>query len=330
MKLKESDFNGILKNNLAGIPAVLIYGPDNGKIGDFIDKIIEKLGIQSDNLVSVDGASLRDKFDSIYSDACSASMFGGDKLVLVHNPDGRDLPLLQNLCGSAVAPVLIADGELEAKNTLRKFFEDHEKFAALPLYADDEQSLGVLIRKTLSDLGITKIDPDAMGYMFQHLGRDRQIARGFLKKIALYVDDKKTVSLDDVEKCLPDTGAANMDEFKFALTAGNITQTLRAMDRLFAENLDTTFMARVLGGHFKDLLNCVAGGQMPRIFWKYQNSFDAARKIWPESDLSAVLIKLNKLESDMRGRIEPEILFRDFSLKLAARAYKLAMTRKKK
>lgn len=329
MKIRESDFAGIVKGGLIGIPAMLIYGPDNGKIGDFVDKIIERLDIQPDNLVSVDGTLMRDKFDSIFSDACSASMFGGNKMVLLHNPDGRDMPMIQSLCESASAPVIITDGELDTKSALRKFFEDHDKCACLPLYADDEQSLGALIRKTLSEFGITEIESDAMSYMFQHLGRDRAVARGFLQKMALYIGDRKKVSLDDAEKCLPDTGAANMDEFKFNLTAGNVTQTLRAMDRLFAENINGAALIRMIGNHFKDLLNCVAGGQMPRVFWKYGGLFDTARKIWPESDLTAALVRINKLESDMRGNANPEMLFRDFALKLAARAYKLAATKRK-
>lgn len=331
MKLKETEFSGILKNSLAEIPALLIYGPDNGKIGDYVDKIIEKLDIQTDNLVSADGSAFRDNFDAIYSNACSASMFGGNKLVLIHNPDGRDLTLVKQLCESKAlsAPIVITDGELDSKNGMRTYFEDSEKCAVMPLYADDEQTLGTLVRKTLGDFGITKIDADALSYMFQHLGKDRAVARSFLQKIALYVDDKKTVTLIDVEKCLPDTGAANMDDFKYNLTAGNITQTLRALDRLFSEQVNTAQMTRILGNHFKDLLNCVVGGQMPRVFWKYNGLFDIARRIWTEKDLSAILIKINKLESDTRGGGDSELLFRDFALKLATKSYKLAISKRK-
>ncbi|MDR1071346.1 MAG: hypothetical protein LBL21_01745, partial [Rickettsiales bacterium] len=191
MKLKETDFSSILKNNLAGVPAILIYGPDNGKVGDFVDKIIDRLEVPADNIVSADGAGFRERYDAIYADACSASMFGGNKLLLIQDPDGRDFSLLENLCESPAlsAPVIITGGELDSKGALRKYFEEHEKCAALPLYADTEQSLVALIRAELAKFGIKRIDGDAMSYMCQHLGKDRGIARGFLRKIALYVDD---------------------------------------------------------------------------------------------------------------------------------------------
>ena len=326
MKIKETDFSGLLKNNFCGTPAILIYGPDQGKIRDFVDKIVTKLDIQSDNLLDADGMDFKDKFDMLFSDACSASMFGGDKLIVIRNPDGRDSSLVSKICECSSYPVVITCEELDSKSGLRKTFEEHERFACLPIYADDEQSLGALIRGELNKFGIEKIDNDAMSYMFQHLGKDRAIARSFLQKIALYVYDKKSISLDDVEKCLPDTGAANMDDFKYNLTAGYLTQTLRAMDRLFAENINTTMLTRVLNNHFKDLLGCVSGGQLPRVFWKYNSMFDTARRIWSEQELVAILKRLNKLELDLRSPADDEIMFRDFALKLATRAYKLSST----
>jgi DNA polymerase-3 subunit delta len=331
MKLKEQDFPDLLKKNFADTPAVLIYGPDGGKNNEFADKIIERLEIRSDNLITAGREDLRNRFDEICAEAMSVSMFGGAKLVLITDPDGRDADLVRQLCSSSPSLVVVA-GEFDSKSAIRKWFEDSEKCIALPLYADDDQSLGTLVRGELNKLGIAKIDPDAMSYMLRHMGKDRAVARGFLKKIALYVDDKKTVSLDDAEKCLPDTGAANMDEFKYNLTAGNITATLRATDRLFAENVNPAQMVRTLGNHFKALLACAVGGIMPYppVFWKYAGLFDAARRIWTESELSNALTRLNKLESDTRSGLDPAIIFRDFSLKLATRAYKLADARRRK
>ncbi|MDR1027692.1 MAG: hypothetical protein LBL46_04730 [Rickettsiales bacterium] len=331
MKLDERYFDTTLKAGLAGVPGILIYGPDNGKNGEFADKIIKRLEIEPDNLISTDGAGFKDNFDSIFSDACSAAMFGGNKLVLLRDPDGRDTALVQRLCASAMAPVVIVAGELESSSGLRKFFENDEKCAALPLYADKDESVAQLIRKTLADNGITRIDGDAMQYMTGHLGRDRSIARGFLEKLAIFVDDKKSVALDDAEKCLPDTGSASsMDEFKYNLIAGHLTAALRALDRLFAENAAPAQLVRALGSQFKDLLNCVVGGQMPRVFWKYEGLFNAARRFWTEAELTRAIVGINKLETDLHGGVaaDAELLFRDFAMKLAARSYKLSITKK--
>ena len=53
-------------------------------------------------------------------------------------------------------------------------------------------------------------------------------------------------------------------------------------------------------------------------------------KIWPEEEIVNVLSKLNDLEKMCRTKgMQPEILIRDFSLKLAVRAAKLALKRRK-
>jgi hypothetical protein len=52
-------------------------------------------------------------------------------------------------------------------------------------------------------------------------------------------------------------------------------------------------------------------------------------KIWPESEISNVLIRLNELERQLRTTGMPmEILLRDFALKLSLRAAKLSIKRR--
>jgi DNA polymerase III delta subunit len=132
-----------------------------------------------------------------------------------------------------------------------------------------------------------------------------------------------------VEKCLPDTGASDLDDFMYSLTAGHIQQTMTALDRLLYDNKEPNMLIRVLDGHFKKLQNAVVNGQVPKLFWKVEDEFKLAIKIWPDSEITAVLMRLNVLERQLRTTGMPgEILLRDFALKLCARAAKLAIKRR--
>ncbi len=247
MKWKESDFNtGILK-----IRALLIYGMDAGQVDEFCDKAIEKNEIEKDNLFAIDSNDLKDKQDALFAEACSASMFGGRKMVIISNAGDSDAKQIAELIEhpSLDATVIVTAGELRAGGGLRALFENGDNIAALPCYTDDAKTLAALIQKDLFAAGIKQITPDAMGYMTSHLGGDRGITRSFLNKISLYVDDKKIVELQDVEKCLPDTGAADTDEFLFSLTAGHIHQTMTALDRLFYDNSESNMLVRMLDSH---------------------------------------------------------------------------------
>ena len=328
MKWKESDF----AKEISNVRAVLIYGPDAGLVDELCDRAIDILSIEKDNVFVLDSDDLRDKQDALFAEACTPSMFGGRKLVIISNAGDSDIKIIQDLVehGALDAMVVVTAGDLRSGGKLRNLFENGDKIAAVACYSDDARTLETLIRNELFTVaGIKQISPDAMAYMTAHLGGDRGITRGFLGKIALYVDDKKTIDLEDVEKCLPDTGAANIDDFLYSLTAGHIQQTMLALDRLLYDNTEPNMLIRMLDRHFKTLLNAVVDGQLPRLFWKVADKFNFATKIWSGPDISAVLIRLNELEAQFRSTGMPtEILLRDFSLKLVLKTYKMSIKRR--
>ncbi len=328
MKWKDADF----KSGIEKIRAVLIFGPDAGQVDEYCDLAIEKLGIEKDNLFALDSDDLNEKQDALFAESCSPSMFGGRKMVLISNAGDSSAKQINDLVShnGLCATVIVTGGDLRAGGGLRSLFEDSDDMAALGCYTDDARTLATLIRNELSaSAGIMQITPDAMEYMTSHLGGDRGITRGFLAKIALYVNDKRIVELSDVEKCLPDTGAADMDDFLYSLTAGHIQQTMTALDRLLYDNKEPNMLIRMLDIHFKKLQTAVVEGQLPRLFWKVQDKFKQAMKIWPESEITAVLVRLNELERQLRTKGMPaEILLRDFALKLSVRAARFAIRRR--
>ena len=328
MKWKESDF----AKGITTVRAVLIYGPDAGLVDELCDKSIEILCIDKDNIFALDSGELRDKQDALFAEACTPSMFGGRKMVIISNAGDSDAKLIKDLVAhpGLDAMVIVTAGDLRFGGGLRTLFENDDNLAALACYTDDAKTLETLIRNELfTNAQIKQISPDAMAYMLNHLGGDRGITRGFLGKIALYVDDKKTVDLDDVEKCLPDTGAANTDDFLYSLTAGHIQQTMLALDRLLYDNAEPNMLIRMLDRHFKTLLTAVIDGQLPRLFWKVADKFNVAIKIWSGSEISGVLNRLNELEAQIRTTGMPgEILLRDFALKLVLKTYKMSVKRR--
>lgn len=328
MKWKESDFT----KGITGVKAVLIYGPDAGLVDELCDKSVEILAIEKDNIFALDSADLRDKQDALFAEACTPSMFGGRKMVIISNAGDSDAKTIKDLVEhpGLDAMVVVTAGDLRSGGSLRTLFESGTNIATVACYSDDTKTLETLIRNELFTVaGIKQISPDAMIYMTTHLGGDRGITRGFLGKIALYVDDKKTIDLDDVEKCLPDTGASNTDDFLYSLTAGHIQQTMLALDRLLYDGAEPNMLVRMLDRHFKTLLTAVVDGQLPRLFWKVADKFNLAMKIWPANDISAVLIRLNELEGQLRTTGMPaEILLRDFALKLVLKTYKMSIKRR--
>jgi len=328
MKWKEVDFN----SHISDINAILIYGPDAGLVDELCDKAIEKLEIDKDNLLAIDADELREKQDALFAESCSPSMFGGRKAVIISGAGDSDYKIISELVTSTslCATIIVTAGDLRI-GPLRKLFEDGKNIAAIACYTDDTKTLENLIHQELSaQSGIRQITPDAMSYMLSHMGGDRGITRGFLQKIAIYVSDKHVVDLEDVEKCLPDTSASSADDYMYSLTAGHINPTMIALDRLIYAGADANMLVRMLYNHFNKLLVAVVDGQLPKLFWKVADKFNSAIKIWPENEIVNVLSRLNDLEKMCRTNgMQPEVLIRDFSLKLSVRAAKLALKRRK-
>lgn len=330
MKWKESDFN----SGISDINAVLIYGPDAGLVDELCDRAIEKLEVDKDNLLALDASDLREKQDVVFAESCSPSMFGGRKAVIIADAGDGDTKIISELVlsQSLCATIIVNAGDLRGGGSLRKLFEEGKNIAAIACYTDDSKTLEALIHKELSaQAGIRQVTTDAMSYMLSHMGGDRGITRSFLQKIAIYVSDKHVVDLEDVEKCLPDTSATSADDYMYSLTAGHINQTMSALDRLIYSGADANMLIRMLYIHFSKLLTAVTEGQLPKaLFWKVADKFRNAMKIWPENEIVNVLSKLNDLEKLCRtSGMQPEILIRDFSLKLAVRAAKLSLKRRK-
>lgn len=327
MKWREADFN----SGIANINAVLIYGQDAGLVDELCDKAIEKLEIDKGNLLTLDANDLREKQDAVFAESFSPSMFGGRKAVIVSGAGDSDTKIIAELVTSSslCATVIVTAGDLRI-GSLRKLFEDGTNIAAIACFNDDAKTLEALIHKELSaQAGIRQVTPDAMSYMLSHMGGDRGITRSFLQKIAIYVSDKHVVDLEDVEKCLPDTAASSADDYMYSLTAGHMNQTMVALDRLIYGGADANMLIRMLYNHFSKLLTAVVDGQLPKLFWKVADKFNLAVKIWTEEEVVSALKKLNDLEKACRtSGMQPEILIRDFSLKMVSHTAKMALKRR--
>lgn len=318
---KECDFeSGIIK-----VKSVLLYGTDSGLIDEYKDMAIKKLSIDKDNLFVIDSSEFSEKQDLLYSECCCPSMFGGNKMTIINNVSDSDTKNIEALVtsGGLCSTVVICAGELRSGGSLRKLFEASTNMACLQCYTDNAQKLTALIRQELSaDAGITQIAPDALNYMISHLGEDRGVTRGFLQKIALYTKDKKTVELTDVQDCLPDTSASNLDNYLYSLSAGIVGRTMNALDKLLYDKYNPNALVRILMTHFKKIQMTVSTGQLPVIYGQYaKTQYENALKIWGGTNLNTVFIRLNELEKNFRTTGMPmEILLRDFSLKLALHA----------
>ena len=183
----------VAKPDPAILVAVLIYGPDAGLVRERLNGLTRAVAGSIDDPFRVTefGADvLRDDPARLGDEAAALAFTGGRRVVRIRNAADTVADVVNTFIEAPVgdALVLLTAGELGPRSKLRAAFEKADRAAALPCYADDAQSLGVVIRETLKAAGLA-ITPDALSWLSDRLGGDRELSRRELEKLVLYMGD---------------------------------------------------------------------------------------------------------------------------------------------
>ncbi|HYM32760.1 MAG TPA: DNA polymerase III subunit delta [Candidatus Cybelea sp.] len=221
------------------IVAVLIFGPDGGMVRERAESLAVKVAGDTKDAFRVGTltmAEIADEPGRLLEEAAALSLTGGRRVVRIAAAGDRLSGPLEAVLqsGAADALVVIEAGDLPARSSLRKLCETADNAAAIACYADDAETLEVLIESVLSQAGLA-IDDDALDFLKTRLGGDRGVSRGELDKLVTYMGAKsKSVRLEDAEACIGDSSALSIDTMLDAVASGDS----RALDRALERSLE--------------------------------------------------------------------------------------------
>ena len=297
--------------------AVLVFGPDTGLARERLRTLGRHVVADLDDpfrVVTLTPQQIKETPSLIADEADALSLTGGRRLVWIK--DASDTvagPLgswLEDPGGDAL--VLLEAGDLGTASKLRKLCEGAERAVALPCYADAGRGLDQVIRETLRERRL-EVDRDAMAFLHDHLGADRQLPRRELEKLALYKGDGGgTVTLEDAMACVGDASAMAMDDIAFAAADGRHADAQRSLDRAFREGLNAVAVLRSLARHFERLHKAralVDAGKRPDeamkalkppVFFRRQDAFRAQLGRWDTPRLARALTVLLEAETECK------------------------------
>lgn len=303
------------------IRAVLIYGPDSGLIRERLNTMTKAVAGSIDDpfRVSEFGADVLKEDPARLGDETAALTFtGGRRVVRIRDATDTVAALfesfLENASGDAL--VLVTSGELSPRSKLRVLFEQSNNGAALACYADDSDTLDQVIRSTLKAAGL-QITPDALGWLADRLGGDRELSRRELEKLMLYMgaDTKHsggTVTEEDVLACIGDTAALSLDDLTYALGDGDQITVQRVFGRLTGEGTSSVSILTAVARHFMRLhetrgrmaegksVDQAAAMLRPPVFFKLKDRFHSQARRWNETLLGRSLEIL--MEAEMAAK----------------------------
>ena len=344
MKLKASEIDRVLKDPGA-LAAALIYGPDGGLVSERAAQlgqvIAEDLG-DAFRVCTLTEADVKADPARLSDEAAAISMLGGRRLVRVKiNGDSSSKALeaflngAEDVSSSDHGFVLVEAGDLGPRSSVRKLFESSKTGAAIPCYADDAGAVERLVEQTLSHCG-WRITPDAMGYLVQNLGSDRQITRQELNKLVLYLgeaDGSSIAELDHVQGAIGDAGALAIDNLVDSVASGDVEKVDLELTRSFEAGQTPVGLLRAATNHFMRLARAAEHIQhgepadralsklRPPIHFKRKRSFELQLNVWRPQLLGHAIDLLLAAEANCKTTGAPDVLVcSDAFVKLAARA----------
>ena len=297
--------------------AVLVFGQDSGMVRERVETLAKTVVDDLRDpfrIADLTAGDLKDDPARLSDEAAAISMMGGRRVVRIRDATDGIAAIAKDFFSTLPGDALVVfeAGDLPVRSSLRKLFESEKAGAAVACYRDDRRSLPAVIQASLSGYGHS-ITPDALTYLSENLGGDRQVTRREVDKLALYKGSQPgTIDLEDVTACVGDTADLTLDDLAFSVASGNLAMVERTMNRSFLEGSHAVTILRAVARHFHKLqfvsgltaqgssIEDAAKKLRPPLFWKTAAQFKAQANAWPQSKLTRATARLLETERECK------------------------------
>jgi len=340
MKLTGAGVESFVKRPDAKIKAVLLYGPDAGLVHERMNALTVSVAGTLDDPFRIgefSSSALRDDGAKLADEAAALSFSGGRRVVRIRAENERldsgvaeaFEAFFENPVGDAL--VILAAGDVGTRAALVRLFENAEIAASIGCYLDDARTLETVIRDGLKKAGLTAT-PDALAYLNDHLGGDREVTRRELEKLALYVGGPGTVTEEDAMACIGDASGLALDDLVMAVGDGDHATMQRIYARLMDEGVSPYTVISAVSRHLLRLHETagrVAAGSSldqamfalkPPPFYKVKDRFRQQAGRWSASLAAQALDMLTAAEMKSKAAEMPSAALVERALMQIAQA----------
>lgn len=309
------------------IRVILLYGPDDGLVGERAATFLKNVTGGSDDpfsVVRLESKDIADDPGRLADEAHAVPMFGGPRAIHVRVSDSRGInSAIEALLETPPtdAWVVVTAGDLRRDAPLRKLLERHGAGVAIPCYADQVRDLDRVIDEEIGAAGLT-ITADARALLQKQLGANRLASRAEVQKLCLYAADAGRVDVDDVRAAVGDASAFAVDEAVDALVLGETDAFDRTFRRLVAAGTPGHVILSATVRHFDFLhlaraayddgtsAKSIVGGARPPIFFRRQPAVERQIALWPRERIERTLSHLDEamIESRFRSTITDAVV----------------------
>ncbi len=322
MKVSPRDIASFLKSVPVNARAVLVYGRDDGLVRERAQTVGKQIAEDLSDpfqVVRLGPEAVKGNPSILLDEIAAISMMGGRRLVRLEGagPESADAVKLVLDSDQGDGLLVITGGDLKPTSALRKACEAAKNAYAIACYEDSAQDLFGLVQSTLSSAGLGA-SQDAVSYLVDNLGGDRMVSRSELDKLVLYMGDEGgQVTLEDAKACVGDTAALGLNQIAEAVTAGNMKNLEKFLERAWTSGENAIAILRTLQNRLMRLhlaRGYVESGMNPMeavnklrppVFFAEKDKFAREVNGWSSSKLEQALNILIEAELDCKTTGNP-------------------------
>lgn len=322
MNIKSAQLEKFCLNPSPEIKCVILFGTNEGEIATLQKKCAEAVcGSVEDafrySLMEMDNIS-KDGGE-VYAEFHAQSLMGGRRAIVVKNADNNLTPLLKKMIPETVSDnlLILSSLSLNTKSSLITWAKDRSDVLVVGCYEERGGDLMAEITRMLSDNGLTA-DMPTMQFLCARLSPDKKLNQSEIDKLALYMGNRKTVTMADVQQAVSDVVGASYDDLCYYVAGGNTSKACATYERLIKEGEQSATLIRQIEYHFSKLLGCRAiiddGKSLdealkslrPSLMFYRKDDFTKQLKIWNRERLLAALDLLYDCERDCKTTNIPD------------------------
>ncbi len=319
----------IAKISSEKIAGALIYGPEISVITSRFNAVAKKIvaDLSDQFLVAHLNKERFNQQESCLADEFySFSMLGGRKLIIIKDCDVQAASALKDLLNNPAEVaksdnfILIQAGDLDKSSALRKIAENHNLFASIACYEDDEKTIKKFIEQQLARNSLNS-GFEIVQYLYEKIGKNRQIIASEINKIAIYLD-KKEITIEAIDLVIQGQAEIPFDSLVDNFVAKNSKEVVKSCDHLFKNGFDAIMMIRFLSNYLQKLYNAKSATELAgidfeesvkaqKLFFKSEIQFRKHLKQTELKSLVSWLGAIQNLEIDLKTKsgVSPKTIF---------------------
>ncbi len=317
MILKSFELEQVKKSNLNFF---LIYGENEGLKNEIIKNIL--INGFKNNIIRYDESEIIKKSDVLSAEVNNKSFFDDKKIIIISRATDKVNQLIESFIDKNYKDirVVINAGLLDKKSKLRNLFEKKKNLACIPVYADNNLTLGKLAITFFKEKKIP-ISQETINLLVERCRGNRENLSNELNKIESFLKDKKKINSEELVILTNLAENYSYSELCDVCLAKNQKKTTHILSENNFHNEDCIAIIRILIYKTRRLIklkedflihnnyDAVIYKAKPPIFWKDKEIVKNQMQKWTLSSIKKFLYELNDLELLIKKNVDNSVNF---------------------